>query len=173
MPLVGRTPATWMNQGTKRRLGGWRWRVLQKTPFGRFFCFFLFFSFKDFKVWRFFKVWSSFCLKKRRKRCSIAPRPWCHQGFIEVVLSRFHICLSNGCCFRKFLFGVFRRSGNCSLHLSPSLVLGSKLHELLSYTSNPAENEPCRCCWGILWVYLSGSFFFGSIAPKQNSWQKW
>ena len=53
-----------------------------------------------------------------------------HQGFTEVVSRRFHICLSSGCCFRK---GSLEGVANSSLHLSPSLVLGPKLHQ--PYTS--------------------------------------
>ena len=65
------------------------------------------------------------------------------------VWPRFHFCLPN-CSLG---------SANCSLHLSPSLVLGSKLYGLLTclaHTPRCAENDPsCRCCWGILWGYFS------------------
>ena len=46
-----------------------------------------------------------------------------------------------------------------SLHLSPSLLLGSKLRPLLTCLcithTNPVRRKPsCRCCWGILWAYF-------------------
>ena len=51
------------------------------------------------------------------------------------------------------------RSANCALHLSPSLLLGSKLRPLLTCLclthTNPVRRKPsCRCCWSILWAYF-------------------
>ena len=80
-----------------------------------------------------------------------------HQGFAEFVLPRFHICLSNDCCFRKG--SLLRGSANCSLHLTPSLVLGSKLHELLTclthtYTSNPQKTTHHVVAVGVFFGFI-------------------
>ena len=78
-----------------------------------------------------------------------------------------YISVPNGCCFIK---NSLEGSANCALHLPPSLLLGSKLRELLTWVKTcqqftqlrpqeekiqSAENDPsCRCCWGILWAYF-------------------
>ena len=85
--------------------------------------------------------------------------PRFHQGFAEFVLPRFHIC-PKWLLFQKRFF--FQGSANCSLHLTASLVLGSKLHELLTclthtppYTSNPQKlTHYVVAVGGIPWVYL-------------------
>ena len=55
------------------------------------------------------------------------------KGSVDDSPTVLYICLANGCCFRKGSW-----STNCSLHLSPSLLLGSKLHDMSHpYTSSP------------------------------------
>ena len=94
-----------------------------------------------------------------------------YQGFtLEVVFTKKTTFVSQMAVVAEKV--LWRGAANCSLTISsPSLVLGSKLHGLLtyrtSYTDLQSENDPsCRCCWGILWIYffISRGFF----VPKKH-----
>ena len=66
-----------------------------------------------------------------------------------------YICLPHGCCFVK---SSLEGSANCALRLSPSLLLGSKLHELLTCLNhwNPVPRK--RPFMSLLLGYFLGFF---------------
>ena len=106
---------------------------------------------------------------------------------------------ANGFCFRKgsvqgsaddslhlSLKGTLLHSSSLggsaspALHLSPSLLLGPKLRELLTCLThaNPVRrNHPsCCCCWGILWAYFTksaGRYLKKYLRdyPQKNVWR--
>ena len=86
-----------------------------------------------------------------------------HQGFIKVPPRFRWVCFTKvphlSRCFRKRFF--LRGSANCSLHLTPSLVLGSKLHELLTCLTHTPPIRRKRPIMSLLLGYSLGLFFFG------------
>ena len=63
------------------------------------------------------------------------------KGSMRVPPTILYICLPNGCCFIK---SSLESSANCALHLSPSLLLGSKLRELLTCLNHNHTNPVHR-----------------------------
>ena len=117
----------------------------------------------------FFGVLSSKWLSPPNRFFGLFPKLFC--TFVSECPAVFGV---NVCCFRIRFCGRFLQlfstlvsqlaayfiksslegSANCALYWPPSLLLGSKLRELLTCFShtNPACRK--RCCWGIPWAYF-------------------
>ena len=66
--------------------------------------------------------------------------------------------------FQKRFF--LQGSANCSLHLTPSLVLGSKLHELLTCLTHTPPIRRKRPIMSLLLGYSLGLFFRISLGSR-------
>ena len=91
------------------------------------------------------------------------------KGSMRVPPTILYICLPNGCCFIK---SSLESSANCALHLSPSLLLGSKLRELLTclnhnHTNPVHRNRPIM----LLLLGYSLGFFLHHMATQWCSSQ--
>ena len=103
-------------------------------------------------------------LEKKTKKMQYCPTS---SGSTKVSLRLFYqgstLVSQMAVVSEKVLFGVFRRSADCSLHLSPSLVLGSKLHELLACLTHTPPIRRKRMMslllGNSLGLFILGSFF--------------
>ena len=103
-------------------------------------------------------------LEKKTKKMQYCPTS---SGSTKVSLRLFYqgstLVSQMAVVSEKVFFGVFRRSADCSLHLSPSLVLGSKLQELLACLTHTPPIRRKRMMslllGNSLGLFILGSFF--------------
>ena len=101
--------------------------------------------------------------------------PWFHQGFTEVVSRRFHICLSNGCCFRKGSFGGFRQLFFTFVSQSHSGVKVAWVVDMSHPIHLQSAVKRPIISW-LLWVFFgfiilfSGRFTCNRNRPLPNLW---
>ena len=86
--------------------------------------------------------------------------------FFTLVSQSPAVFWADGCCFRK---GSVEGSANCALHLSPSLLLGWKLRELLTCLTHTNPVRRKRPIMSLLLGYSLGLLFTPTYLGKQFS----